>query len=126
MQRRDVLRGVSGGMAATALSGCIGGILNCGPGDDKITDIDSEPGSYEDTEVALKGEVASVEGDSHFVLNDGTGKADVKSIGKLDTQGLKDATCVEVSGYVLIDETKEGDRPEVVATSVVGEVMEEG
>jgi uncharacterized protein YdeI (BOF family) len=127
MRRREALRGVAAGAAVTALSGCIGGLLDCGPGETKFGDIEADIGSFGGQEVNLKGEAAEEKTDDEFVRNDSTGKADIEAvIGSFDQQLLDNALCIYVTGVMMIEKSKNGDDVTVPATvAYAGEVRSE-
>lgn len=120
MKRRTLLRNVGGaGLAATSLAGCIGGVLNCGPGETKLKSINKNPSDYEEEEVKVKGDIASMaKGEKYIMLNDSTAKARVEPfMGEFDKSAASNGDCGHVTGIVMVDETENSDDVVLVATS---------
>jgi hypothetical protein len=111
MNRRTVLRN-AGITVGIGISGCTEALSGgCGPGKDEIADIADLPaasGTQNDTEtnrdgatvVVVRGTIKSF-ASGHSIIDDTTGRAEIKTVGVDASTQLETGDCVERKGGVL-------------------------
>ena len=116
MKRRQTLRLVGAAGASASVSGCIGLLGGCGPGEDEIgtlaeavgaTGATSTPpaASTDDREpVSITGEISSV-GDNEVVIDDGTGWAKLTALfGGATAESVEEGDCIQATGIPFAPE----------------------